>query len=408
MGASRVFITGLGVRSPLGSDPGRVFREAFEARSAVRLVPSGEGEVATDVLLAPTECDETAIPKSRRIFMARAARLGFLAGEDALRMAELDEGALTDAGIYMGCALGGSEAIEDAYRIYFVKRSRRLKPSSVPLIMASGAASHLSMAFGIRGPTHTYSIACASSAVAIGEAYRAVRDGYLDVALAGGTESMVNDGAISAWERLGVLASPDPEGVERSCRPFDRRRTGFVLGEGAAALVLERERSVERRGVMPLAEVVGYGTGSDAHNLTEPHPDGQVRAMRAALKEAGLEPGAVGYLNAHATGTARGDAVELEAVGRVFGAGAPGLAISATKAVHGHLVGAAGALEALITVQALRARAVPPTAHLEEPDPDEGFDLVPGVGREAPELEVAMSNSFAFGGSNATLVFRRV
>jgi len=263
------------------------------------------------------------------------------------------------------------------------------------------------MRYGIVGPAHTYSIACASSTVSVGEAFRALRDGYLDVALAGGAEAMLNDGSVAAWERLGVLARPHAQGDHASSRPFDLERTGFVLGEGAVVLALETEDRVAARGVRPIAEVVGYGTSSDAFNLTEPSIEGQERAMRAALADGRIEPDEVGYLNAHATGTPAGDPVEVEAIKRTFGAHARRLAVSSTKSMHGHLVGASGALECAITALALEQRRVPPTAFLTAPDPACDLDMVPVQGRAAPELEVAVSNSFAFGGSNAALVLRR-
>ncbi|GIS78497.1 MAG: hypothetical protein CM1200mP14_00630 [Gammaproteobacteria bacterium] len=175
-----------------------------------------------------------------------------------------------EIGVYMGCGLGGAEILQEGYRTYFVRQSRRGRPSTVPMIMASGPASHISMRFGLHGPTHTYSIACASSTVAIGEAFRAIRDGYLDTALSGGAEAMLNDGSIAAWERLGVLASSHTDGPEASSRPFDLERTGFVLGEGAALLVLEAESALQERAVDPIAEIIGYGVSSDAFSLTEP------------------------------------------------------------------------------------------------------------------------------------------
>ena len=263
------------------------------------------------------------------------------------------------------------------------------------------------MQFGIHGPAHTYSIACAASSVAIGEAFRSIRDGYSDVVIAGGAEAMLNDTSVAAWQAIGVLATEHSDGAPMSCRPFDLERTGLVLAEGAAILILESEQRATARGATSLAEVVGFGASSDAHKLTEPSVGGQVRAMRNALEDAGLPPDVVGYINAHATGTATGDPVEIEAIKRVFGAAAQDLAVSSTKSVHGHLVGASGALECAITALALHGCRIPPTAHLTVPDPACDLDCVAGVGRDAPGLEVALSNSFAFGGSNASLVLKR-
>jgi len=264
------------------------------------------------------------------------------------------------------------------------------------------------MSFGIRGPAHTYSVACASSSVAIGEGFRSIRDGYSDVVIAGGAEAMLNDGSVAAWQAVGVIAKLHPEGPDASCRPFDSERTGLVLGEGAVTLILESEERAEARGAELLAEIVGFGASSDAHKLTEPSVEGQERAIRNALEDAQLPLEAVGYVNAHATGTPAGDPVEIEAIKRAFGAAAQNVAISSTKSMHGHLVGASGALECAITALALKHGRIPPTANLTASDPACDLDCVPGVSRDAPDLEVAISNSFAFGGSNATLVLRRL
>ena len=411
MSGRRVFITGVGFVTPHGQDPRDVFERLFRGESAVRMVRSGTPEFRSDLALAPVALDPgDTIPKLQLLFMARAAQMAVVAAHGAIRSAGLmvDDRGPRDAGVYVGCGLGGAEILQQGYRTYYEGKSRRhFKRSTVPMIMANAAASHISMRFGVQGPTHTYSIACSSSTVAIGEAFRAIRDGYLEVAVAGGTEAMLNDGSIAAWERLGVLASEHPEGAHASSRPFDSERTGFVLGEGAAILVIENEDRVSARGASPVAEIVGYGASSDAHNLIEPLADGQERAMRDGLLDSGLDPGEVGYINAHATGTPTGDPIEIEAIKRVFGAHARQLAVSSTKSMHGHLVGAAGALECAITALALSERRIPPTAHLTAPDPACDLDCVPGVGREVPDLAVAMSNSFAFGGSNATLVLRK-
>ena len=396
--------------TPHGQDPRDVFERLFRGESAVRMVRSGTPEFGSDLALAPVDFDPgDTIPKVQRLFMARSAQMAVVAAHGAIRSAGLlvEHRGPRDAGVYVGCALGGAETIQEGYRTYYDRKSRRYKPSTVPMIMANAAASHISMTYEVQGPAHTYSIACSSSTVAIGEAFRAIRDGYLEVALAGGTEAMLNDGSVAAWERLGVLASEHPEGAHVSSRPFDAERTGFVLGEGAAILVIESEDRASARGASPVAEIVGYGSSSDAHNLIEPLADGQVRAMRDGLLDSGIDPGEVGYINAHATGTPTGDPVEIDAIKRVFGAHAQRLAVSSTKSMHGHLVGAAGAVECAITALALSEGRIPPTAHLTTPDPACDLDCVPGVGRELPALAVAMSNSFAFGGSNASLVLRK-
>jgi 3-oxoacyl-[acyl-carrier-protein] synthase II len=411
MARRRVFVTGLGLASPHGDDLKSVFTRLYAGESAIRKVRSGTHEFGTEVLLAPVELDtDGIIPKSQALFMDRVTQLAMVAAHRALVTAGMlvDDRGPQDAGIYMGCGLGGSQTLQEAYRIYYQRRSRKLKPTTVPLVMANAAAGHISMRYKMIGPTVTYSIACASSAIAIGDAFHSIRDGYLDCALAGGTEAMLNDGSIAAWEVLNVLAKEHPDGAAASSRPFASDRTGFVLGEGAAVLVLESEDTMVARGARPVAEVVGYGASSDAANLTQPVAHGQVRAIRAALADAALPPEAIEYINAHATATPAGDKVEIDAIKQAFGEHARRLAISSTKSMHGHLVGAAGALEFGITLLALGQRRLPPTANLTNQDPECDLDCIPCVGREAPTLEYALSNSFAFGGSNAALVARRV
>ncbi len=360
--------------------------------------------------MAPVEFEAgDIIPRVQRIFMARAAELAMVAAHGALSTSGLlvDDAGPTEAAIYIGCGLGGAEALQKAYRSHYLK-GRKFRPTTVPLTMANGPTSHISMRFGMRGPTMSYAIACASSAVAMGEAFRAIRDGYCDTVLTGGTEAMLNFGTVGAWHLLGVLATEHEDGHEVSSRPFDEQRTGLVLGEGAVMFVLESEEQVQKRGVQPSGEIVGYGMGSDAHSLTEPHKDGQVRALRAALADARIDPEAVQYINAHATATPAGDMVEIEAIKEAFGDHAYRLAVSSTKSVHGHLVGAAGAMEAAVTCFALDKGKIPPTANLTHPDPECDLDCVPCIGRESRDLEYGLSNSFAFGGTNAALIFRRV
>ena len=411
MARRRVFVTGVGLVAPHGPDFEDVFERVYAAESAVRLVVRGTGRTGQDALLCPVDFEPFEyIPKGQARFMARASQMAVVAALRSLDRATLEKGSrvLTEAGVYLGCSLGGPEVLEDHYGRYFSEPAKRSRVATIPMIMANAPASHLSMQFGILGPTTTYATACASSALAIGEAFRAIRDGYLDCALAGGAEAQLNVGTISAWHDLGVLATEHASGPEASSRPFDEGRTGLVLGEGAALLVLESQESMQDRGAEPLGEVVGYGTSSDAHNLTAPHPDGQWRAMRNALADARVDVQRVGYINAHATGTRAGDPAEAAAIELLLGDAAGDVPVSATKSVHGHLVAAAGGLEAAITLRALMTSRVPPTAHLTEPDPECPLDFVPLRGRTVEDLEYALSNSFAFGGTNATLVFRRV
>jgi 3-oxoacyl-(acyl-carrier-protein) synthase len=264
----------------------------------------------------------------------------------------------------------------------------------------------VSMKHGFRGPTLNISTACSSSAASIGEAYRLIRNGDADVMLAGGSEALITPGNLAAWDAMRALAHADPADPSRSCKPFSADRTGLVLGEGAAALVLESAERAERRGARVYAELAGYGNASDASNISRPDAAGQVRAMRRALAEARLNAANVGYLNAHGTATQVGDVVETNAIKEAFGCSAQSLCVSSTKALHGHLLGGAGALEMVVSILALAKNTVPPTAHLDRPDPACDLDYVPNEARAA-NLEAVMSNSFGFGGMNSVLIAKR-
>jgi len=407
----RVFVTGMGFVTPHGDDADRIFDRVYAGESAIGKYRSGREGLTADVLLGRASWNpDTEITPIQKLAMDPVAQMGYAAAKRALSQAGLTDRAdlLGEAGVYMGCGLGGASTYEQAYEFYFVKTTRRVKPTIVPRVMPNAPAAHISMAFGIRGPSITYSVACTSSAVAIGEAYRAVRDGYLECVVTGGAEAMLAAGVLIAWESMGVIAKEHPDGPAASVRPFDKARTGFALAEGAGVFVIESEDRMRQRGATPLGEIVGYGASSDAHNLTQPSQRGQVHSMQSALHDAGIPPEAVGYLNAHATATQVGDLVEVKAIKETFGAYASRLPVSSTKSMHGHLVGAAGAMELGLTLMAVARGKLPPTANLTDPDPECDLDFVPGCGREAPGLEYALSNSFGFGGSNASLVVRKV
>lgn len=410
MNRNRVFVTGIGLVSPHGSDQNKVFDQIYRGESAIKMIRSGTPEFGSNVLLARTEFDPTGIiSKPHQVFMDRVTQMAVVAAHHALENAGLlsDGTDLSSTAVYTGCSLGGSQTIENAYKRYY-SNIRVARPMTVPLIMPNAAAGHISMRHKLHGPSQNYSIACASSSTAIGEAFRAIRDGYQERIVTGGTEAMLNDGSICSWEALTVLAKEHPEGAHASCRPFAKDRTGLVLGEGASILILESEAMVEKRNAEPLAEIVGFGSSSDAHNLTQPSAEGQIRAMRIAINDAEIDSTKIGYINAHATGTGAGDKVEIDAIKLLFEDHAQNVAVSSTKSMHGHLLGAAGALEFAITVMALKNKQIPPTAHLKDQDPECDLDCVPFIGRSSPELEYALCNSFAFGGSNAVLIAKHV
>jgi len=319
-------------------------------------------------------------------------------------------------GVYAGIGFGGAQTVDGLYERFYTnlhdpaqagRNPTVMHPLSVPRMMANAPAALVSMRYGLHGASHTYSVACASSAVAIGEAFRAIRDGYLDAAIVVGTEAMLTPGSMMAWNALRVMARPNADDPARSCRPFSQDRTGFVLGEGAAAIVLESEARVRARGHRVLGELCGYGSTSDADHLTAPSTDEQVRAMQQALGQAGMTPDQIQYLNAHGTATDAGDVVETQSIRTVFGDAAARLAVSSTKSMHGHLIGASGILEFAISMMAMQQGDLPPTATLEVPDPRCDLDFIPRTARRGVKVDAVMSNSFAFGGSNVSLLARR-
>jgi 3-oxoacyl-[acyl-carrier-protein] synthase II len=316
----------------------------------------------------------------------------------------LDAGEKERAGVYIGSGMGGGTTIEDLYDQLFRHNADRAYPLTVLMVMNNASASHISMAYGLLGPCLTVSTACASSGNAIGEAFRQIKDGYSDVMLAGGSEALLAYGSYRSWESLRVLAAEDPDNPSRSCKPFSRNRSGLVLGEGSAVVVLEEMERAVRRGAPLYAEVLGYGSTSDAFHLTKPSLEGQARAMSGALQEAGLLPEDIDYINAHGTATYWNDLVETQAIKKVFGDHAYRVPVSSTKSMHGHTMGAAGAIEFVISLLAIRNQALPPTINLDQPDPECDLDYVPNRGREGVKVDTVMSNSFAFGGTNAVLV----
>lgn len=325
----------------------------------------------------------------------RFAQFALAAGAQAVAQSGLATGA--DCGVILGTAGGGLATSEESYRAVFAEGKNRVHPLTVPKLMVSAGASHLSMAHGITGPVFTVSTACASSNHAIGLAFQMVRSGMCRAMLAGGAEAMLTFGGVKAWEGLRVLS---PKG----CRPFSSDRDGMVQGEGAAVFVLEEREAALARGAEVLAEVAGFAMTADAGDLVAPSVDGAVRAMEGALRDAGLSPAEVGYVNAHGTGTAANDRTEAEAIQRVFAGQLP--LVSATKAMHGHAMGATGAIELLACLMALREGVIAPTLGFAGPDEGTALDVVPGVARPA-QVTAVLSNAFAFGGLNAVLALRR-
>lgn len=414
MGQRRVAITGLGLVSPYGGDLPDFFARLLAGESAVRFLRTDDiPRPLTIPFVSCTGFDADAeLGRPLAGTMDRFAQLGtaaaFRAWQDAgLNRAPSDDN--RDAwGVAWGTALGGTLAYEKGYRELWQKGRERVSPLSVILGMNNAANAHISIQLGLGGVSMSHTVACASSSIAIGEAFRRVRSGEAPVMLTGGSDVPQAYGVARAWEALRVMASGDEQTSPSACRPFSAERNGLVLGEGGAALVLEDWEHAIARGARIHGEMVGYGTSCDHSHLVRPEAAGQVRALEAALADGGLSPADIDYINAHGTATAEGDPVEVAAIKTVFGERAATLPVSATKSMHGHQLGAAGAIEAIVTVLALREQAIPPTAHLGSVDPAcAGIDHV-GLARRGLALRAALSNSFAFGGSNAVLAFRAV
>lgn len=400
-----VVITGLGLISPQGEDPQAVIAALVRGDSAIHEVFTGQ--LPKPAAAATVSFDESRwFTKLQLPGVDRVSQLAVAAADLAMRdagsCAGLDPERL---GVYAGCGMGGGAAIEAAYLAGL--SGGRVPPLTIPAFMPNAPAAHVAMRQGAKGPVLTYSVACASSAVALGEALRAVQRGDVDVAIAGGSEALIVPGVVAAWQAMQTLATFAPGEAARACRPFAADRSGFVLGEGAAFMVLESEAHARARGARIHARLLGYGLSSDATHLTKPDAPGQARALRGALRDAGLSPSDVGYCNAHGTATKIGDLVECEALASVWGSALPDLKVSSTKALHGHLLGAAGALEAAITVLALQQRQLPPNLHGSTVEPACTLNLVASGDTAAPALQAAVSSSFAFGGTNAVLAFAR-
>ncbi len=405
---TEVWITGLGAISALGLGGEALADALLDGRSGITAQPGSEEHAlrpyAAAAVTAPLA---VGMPPAQRNLYDRHSLMALEAAAEAWAQAGLPATAADPdrAAVAWGTGLGGSISMEASYQQMFVTRPPRVHPYTVVRVMANSAASHLAMRHQLRAAQLAVSNACASSAQAIGEALWMMRNGRADVALVGGSEAMLHIGSAMGWQAMGVMAPLDADHPGQSCRPFDDARKGLVLGEGAAALVLETAAHARARGATPLARLAGYGHSVDAVHLSRPDAAGQVRAMQAALRDAGLTPADIGYVNAHGTATEVGDAVEAESLAAVFGARA--VPVSATKALHGHLIGAGGALELVATVQALRRQALPPSAHVRTSQLSSQVDLITGGARPVA-LQAAMSNSFAFGGSNVALVVAAV
>jgi 3-oxoacyl-[acyl-carrier-protein] synthase II len=387
-----IAITGRGVVSSIGDGADAFVDALLERRSGIVDGLAPHSEFDPDAAMGPKVARRS----------DRYSQLGFAAAMQAAEEAGLPGDVdLERLAVLVGTGVGGLITLEGECRKFVDGGERAVSPHFVPMMMPNAAAGAIAMELGAHGPGFSVSSACATGSHAIGEAKRMLERGEADVVVAGGTEAAITPLCVAAFKRMGALSR---EGVSR---PFDARRDGFVLGEGAGVVVMERAEHARARGAEILGYVAGYGASNDAFHMTQPHKEGlgAEKAMRAALADAGAEPREVGYINAHGTSTPFGDRIETHAIHSVFNGGSP--PVSSTKSAIGHLLGAAGAVEAIAVLGALQRGLLPPTLNFGEPDPDCDLDYVPDGPREAPDLELALSNSFGFGGQNACLAFRK-
>lgn len=400
----RVVITGQGAITALGNSATETMAAMREGRAGIGPLELRDVDRLSIKIGAQVKnyTPEDHFERQKLIFFDLFTQFAVLAAQEAMTHSglQIDEALALRAGVILGTAVGGLHTQDDNYRSVYEEGKNRVHPFIIPRLMSNAAASQVSIAHNLQGPAYTVSSACASSNHAMGQAFHMIRSGMSDVMLTGGSESMLVFGGIKAWEGLRVMSKD-------GCRPFCATRNGMVQGEGGAVFVFEEFEHARARGAEILAEVAGFGMTSDASDIVMPNQDGAARAMRGALADARISGDAVGYINAHGTGTQVNDRMECAAVRDVFGAHADDLMISSTKSMHGHLIGGTGAVELLACIMALRDGIIAPTIGYEKPDPDCDLDVVPNTARKA-KVDVAISNAFAFGGLNAVLALRAI
>ena len=398
----RVVVTGLGVVSALGIGREAHFAGLAEGRAGIGPIERIDSSRLMIKIAAEADFDGDAyFDRQQLTLYDRVTQMALVAAEEAMAQSGLavDAALSPRTATIIATAMGGLHTQDENYYAVYHEMKNRVHPFIIPRLMANAPVSQVSMKYGLRGPAWSVATACASSNHAIGQAMHLVRSGACDAAVTGGTESVLCFGGIKAWEGLRVMSKD-------GCRPFSKSRNGMVLGEGCGILVIEERERALARGAPILAEIAGSGMTADAADIVAPAMEGAAAAMQGALDDAGMAPGEVDYINAHGTATAINDRTEAAAIRAVLGARAGEVMVSSTKSMHGHAIGAAGALEAAAVIMAMRDGVVPPTINHDEPDPEIGLDVVPNAARRAP-VRAALSNAFAFGGLNAVLAFRR-
>lgn len=403
----RVVVTGLGVVHSLGTDIETFWNAIKEGKNGIKTVTKFDtSDYQTKVAAQIDNFDPTQrIDKKEAKRMDLFTQYAIYASMEAVQMAGIDFSTIDPyrAGVIIGSGIGGIETLEENSRILYEKGPKRISPFFVPMMIANIASGQVAIKFGIKGYNACVVTACATANHSIGDAMRVIQNGYADIMISGGAEASISPLGFSGFCAMKAMSeNPDPDSA---CRPFDKNRDGFVMGEGAGVLILEEYEHAVRRGANILAELVGYGCTCDAYHITAPDPEGDAgtRCLELTLEDAGVTPDRVGYFNAHGTSTPLNDPLETKVIKRVFG---DKIAVSATKSMTGHLLGAAGGIEAIITVLALKEGFLPPTINLREPDPECDLDYVPNKGRKQ-DIEYAVSNSLGFGGHNAALLFKK-
>jgi len=406
----RVVVTGLGLICGVGNTTDVVWKALLAGKSGVgRITSFDPAAFACQIAAEVKNFDPLNFIEKKEVKkMGRFIHVAIAAADEAMKMSELKITPENDerVGVHIGSGIGGFDIIEREHTALMEGGPRKISPFFIPAAIINLAAGQVSMRYGAKGPNEATATACTTSAHSIGDSYRIIQHNDADVMIAGGAEAAITPMGVGGFAAMRALSTRN-DAPEKASRPWDRDRDGFVIGEGAGIIILEELEHARKRGAPILAEIAGYGMSGDAYHMTQPAPEheGGFRVMRNAVRDAGITPDVVGYVNAHGTSTPIGDTLEAHAIRNFFGERK--IAVSSTKSMTGHLLGGAGGLEAGITVLALRDQILPPTVNLENPDPDTaGMDLVPNQARKA-ELEYAMSNSFGFGGTNGALLFRR-
>ncbi len=408
-GKKRVVVTGMGLITPIGSGKEAYWESVSKGRSGVKRVTQLDTSAYRTKIAGIVEdfdpkefLDAKQVKRMDRFSHFAVAATAMAVEDGALR---IDDEAREKVGVILGSAVAGILSHETAAEEHFLRGHRHVNTFTVPMVMFNAGASNISIHFGFKGMSFGISTACSSGANAIGEAYQKIQDGHAEVMIAGGSDAPISPVCFSAWNKLRTM-SVDNDRPERACKPFSKNRDGLVMGEGAGMLVLESLEHARGRSARIHGEIVGYGSTCDASHLTFPNKEQEIRAVRIALADAGIEPQEVDYINAHGTGTQANDKTETEVIKDVFGADAYSMPISSTKSMIGHPLGASGAIELITCLLAMEHRFIPPTINYEIPDPECDLDYVPNTGREG-EIDIAMSDSFGFGGANAVLIVRK-